>query len=63
MLVNRRDVAGVEEAFIVEDGVVDFEIGFGDRGAGDLEAAKSLAVPRSSLPASSVIFISTPNGG
>ncbi len=44
--IDRRDVAGVEEAVLVEDVALLLEIAPGDGRTGDLEAAEAFAVPR-----------------
>ena len=44
--VHGRDVAGIEEAFVVENVAVVLEIGARDRRAAHLEPAEGLAVPR-----------------
>src|SRR3954466_5278396 len=49
VLIDGRDIAGVEESFLVEDGVVLFVIRSRDGGAAHSESAKSLAVPGQSL--------------
>ena len=49
VLVDGRDVAGVEITFLVENVGIDVEIGLRYRGTADLQPAEGLAVPRQFL--------------
>jgi hypothetical protein len=60
VLVERRDVAGVEPVLGIEArSALALVVGFRHRRPAHLEPAEGLAVPGRSRPSSSVIFIST----
>ena len=62
--VDGRDVAGVEQAILVEDRIaLDLVIALATAGPRTLRRPNVLPSQGSGLPLSSVIFISTPNGG